>query len=218
MRRWVQNLQGFKMKKTILCISLLTAITQADEIERINALAKEVQNLRQNYEICRQKLNTSSKSTQKPSNKKQKEKIEALQEELATYKAKLRSYKGDVEDLRLENETLKAKIDAKNKEIEALKEKSAKNTPVTDEQKQTACSKDEKVAITKPKTFRTNKEAPIYDAKNGKIIDTWEKRRSFTSYIESGDWIKITGYFVDRKWRKAKKELWIKKEDAIVRN
>jgi len=24
------------------------------------------------------------------------------------------------------------------------------------------------------------------------------------------NWVKITGYFIDKKWKKAKKEMWIK--------
>ncbi len=71
------------------------------------------------------------------------------------------------------------------------------------------------VVKTKPKTFKTSVDAYIYDAKNGKKLFVWERGTSFTSYLESGSWIKITGYFVERKWTKAKKEMWIRKADAI---
>ena len=67
------------------------------------------------------------------------------------------------------------------------------------------------------RTYRTSKEANIYNQIDGKVIDRWEKGRSFTSYIYSDDWIKITGYFVDKKWQKAKKDLWIRKNEAVRR-
>ncbi len=75
-----------------------------------------------------------------------------------------------------------------------------------------------KIQFTKPKTFQTVNSANIYNAKNGTVVQSWEKGRSFTSYIESGEWIKITGYFVNKKWQKAKKELWIQKSDAVLKH
>lgn len=69
-----------------------------------------------------------------------------------------------------------------------------------------------------PKTYRLKHKAKIYDAMQGKVLETWEARRSFTSMNQQQDWIQITGYFVDRKWRSARNEsLWVKEEDAFLR-
>ena len=61
--------------------------------------------------------------------------------------------------------------------------------------------------------------APIYNGPNGKIIDTWEARRSFTGSGASNGWIHITGYFVNRVFQGVSEgeNLWVKENDAIRR-
>jgi predicted RNase H-like nuclease (RuvC/YqgF family) len=66
-------------------------------------------------------------------------------------------------------------------------------------------------------TFRLKSASDIYDGIDGDVLFTWEKSRSFTSTIMSAKWIKITGYFVDKKWQAAPQELWVEKENAIKR-
>ncbi len=79
-------------------------------------------------------------------------------------------------------------------------------------------SKPRDVVWDHARTYRMNKEAPIYDAPNGHAIETWEARRSFTSLQEREGWIRITGYFVDRVWKSARdRYLWVKAEDATQR-
>ena len=55
----------------------------------------------------------------------------------------------------------------------------------------------------------------IYDGINGKNIDKWVKNTSFTSNKKSANWIQISGYFIDKKWTKAKKQMWVKKAQVI---
>ncbi len=64
----------------------------------------------------------------------------------------------------------------------------------------------------KARTFRLKQESDIYDSIDGKVIDNWEDTTSFTSNIWTANWIKITGYFIDKSWLKAKKDLWIPKD------
>ena len=68
-----------------------------------------------------------------------------------------------------------------------------------------------------PGVFRINGESTIYDKLNGKAIEIWEDTRSFTSNIYADEWVRITGYFVNKKWQKAKNELWVKREDVLKR-
>ena len=75
----------------------------------------------------------------------------------------------------------------------------------------------ERITTEKASVYRMNKEAEIYDAPHGKLIDRWEEKTSFTSNISEGEWIKITGFFVDRKWQKAKEEMWVKAVDTVKR-
>ncbi|HEX5329937.1 hypothetical protein [Sulfuricurvum sp.] len=68
-----------------------------------------------------------------------------------------------------------------------------------------------------PSAYRMATNAPIYNAPSGRVVDTWEARRSFTSGTASNGWIKITGYFVNRVWQRADEELWVKESDVIRR-
>lgn len=67
------------------------------------------------------------------------------------------------------------------------------------------------------RTYRMRCESLIYDAAKTEVIAVWEEKTSFTSNMYKGDWIKITGYFVDRKWQRSTQELWVKAEDTIKR-
>ena len=69
--------------------------------------------------------------------------------------------------------------------------------------------KNENIQSMKASTFRLNETASIYDEVGGKKVLEWEKNRSFTSNQRTQNWIKITGYFVNRKWQKAEESLWI---------
>ncbi|MBC8237034.1 MAG: hypothetical protein H8E76_02275 [Helicobacteraceae bacterium] len=66
-------------------------------------------------------------------------------------------------------------------------------------------------------TYRLNKESEIYDDMDGNILFIWEDKSSFTARKVTQDWIKISGYFIDRKWKKAEKSLWVKKVNAVAR-
>jgi len=68
--------------------------------------------------------------------------------------------------------------------------------------------------IFKPTVFITKDKARIYDS-NGKIIDMWNKCVTFTSYIKKGNKLKITGYFVNGKFKNAlDKDWWIRINDV----
>ena len=75
----------------------------------------------------------------------------------------------------------------------------------------------EEVVLQKGRTYRLKQESAIYDTPDGKVIAVWEESTSFTSNIYKGKWIKITGYFVNKKWRKSTEEMWIKAKDTIKR-
>lgn len=72
---------------------------------------------------------------------------------------------------------------------------------------------------TKSSVYRMANNASIYNAPNGKAIDTWEERRSFTGNSPANGWIHITGYFVNRVFQgtAAGENLWVKESDAIRR-
>lgn len=65
--------------------------------------------------------------------------------------------------------------------------------------------------------FRLKTDSIVYDGIDGNKIDKWEKSRSFTSNTMTNSWIKISGYFINRKWKKAECEMWVKKAQVIKR-
>ena len=70
--------------------------------------------------------------------------------------------------------------------------------------------KEDKTVYFEASAFRVSVDVSIYDAPNGKVVSTWEAMKSFTSNQKRGGWIKITGYFVDKKWRPSRDEsLWV---------
>ncbi|MDY0116849.1 MAG: hypothetical protein RBR59_04630 [Sulfurimonadaceae bacterium] len=68
-----------------------------------------------------------------------------------------------------------------------------------------------------PSTFRLIKESSVFNGIDGKIVEAWEEGTSFTSNQRYKKWIKITGYFKDKKWLRSKKELWILEENVVKR-
>ena len=82
-------------------------------------------------------------------------------------------------------------------------------------------SKEKQISIDtlnlKAGTYRLKKESEIYDAINGNVLFVWEDKSSFTTTQVTQDWIKVTGYFVDKKWTKTEKNLWVKKVNATLR-
>ena len=77
--------------------------------------------------------------------------------------------------------------------------------------------KTEKIYKTKPTTFRLKVNSNIYNSIDGHKVYEWEESSSFTSNIRSDEWIKVTGYFVNKVWQKSTEELWIKNKDVIKR-
>ena len=243
------------MKKIVLACAL-SALLYGDEIERINALVKEIAGLRIGYEQCKQELYLYKHQTRMQENDSQiqecedalhklslssKNESQKLQKEIENLKNQIKKYKNSLKVksnkiAKLEKELVKYKQNKQKKLRNQIKKKHPTNTEevcsapaviIKEKQKQTYIALDKegrvvikesyKITTTRPKTFRTLREAVIYDKPGGIQADKWEKGRSFTSYIESGSWIKITGYFVNRKWTKAKKEMWIKKSDVFER-
>ena len=210
----------------------------ADEIATINGLVKEVSKLRTNYDNCqvalhrcRQNLQPQQQSSQCDQKLQEaQQQVELLKEQLETTVVTDKN-ESSTQEQHLEEQVkhLKEEIASKNEEIvqlkEQLKQEKAKKKVLQQhvdeylktQKKYALKSQKQNITIITPSAYRTSKDAEIYNGINGKVIDKWEKGTSFTSYINADDWIKITGYFVDRKWRKAQKDLWIKKSDAFKR-
>jgi hypothetical protein len=75
----------------------------------------------------------------------------------------------------------------------------------------------ENLTATPPVVYRLNKESKIYDAIGGSVFFRWEEKTSFTSVFETKNWVVISGYFVDKVWKRAEQNLWIEKSNITKR-
>jgi len=111
-------------------------------------------------------------------------------------------------------------------ELRMLKKK--KNSPQCNKEQEnpfphlllTKEQKDKYNAIrqTEAFTYRFIKDAPLYKGYDTQvIIANWEKGRSFTSNMRTQSRIKITGYFVNKIWKKANKDMWVAVDNIIKR-
>ena len=179
---------------------MILSFLNADEMKRIEAIVSDIQKLRADYDKCEKKLqnkgifiSTDSKDSNRKvafendlleSNKLLSKKIEKLEKQLLT-----------------KNNLLKTK----DKTINKLSKNTKNSFPKLIMKKEF-----EKFITFKASSFHLVHESVIYDAINGEKLDIWEKNTSFTSSIKTTSWIKITGYFVNKKWKSAKQDMWVK--------
>ena len=162
------------------------------------------------------------------------EKIKDTCKELNEEKQKLEK---EITILKTGSQVSKDKYSTSNanlkKELSEVKEKNTKNLsqekkfPVLvmqegyEDLQKTEIQAEDKVEVfdwNASETYRLKNEAKIYDGIDGNICDTWEEKRSFTSMHRNTDWIQITGYFIDKKWKSSRDEsLWVKSKDAFKR-
>jgi len=181
-----------KMIFVAFFISLTTMLCAAQSaVEKADAMVKEITMMREHYEHA---LN------------QEKQKNKMLQEKL---------------DMALEAvESLRNQIKS-----EIKSQKVCKKAPLNEENsfpklktEQKSSTEQKSIVVFKAAPFRLKNEAKIYDNfENPNYITTWEAGRSFTSNQKTDGWIKITGYFVNRVWQPASRDLWVKEEDVIKR-
>ena len=183
----------------ILSFVLLFSLNASEEIQRIDAIVNDIATLRKSYE---KKLFDA------------KEKNIILEQQNRAAQRKIKN---------LENEVEKLQTLLKNREKEVKKEIVVKEK-IKKIVLQSACQDENpfpKLKLKKPKkqnklhyfkasAFRLKESANIYAGMDTmKVLQKWEKHTSFTSNVQSEKRIKITGYFVNKKWTKATHEMWV---------
>ncbi len=180
-----------------------------EEIQRIDAIVDDIEKLRHSYEKQLFDL---------------KEKNIVLEHENSVYKKKITHLKNQIKEL---NKQLKRqKKSPKTKVIvkEKIKKIVIRQPLCEDENKfptlklkkstQAIVKKSKKVEIIhfKASAFRLREDANIYAGiRSLKTIGKWEKGTSFTSNVRTQTRVKITGYFVNKVWKKADKEMWVER-------
>lgn len=205
------------MRLLFIFLFIFLTYSSAGEIQRIEGIVDEISKLRSDYAKLEDELVLSQYQL-----KDEREKNSILQEDLklySNYTKKEAEYKSKISSLDLQLQKLKKELKVKEKKClnyQSVKEESTFPKLLMKEKYQ--ISNTNKSNHFQAHAFRANKFAPIYDGVSGRVVDTWEPMTSFTSNEKKDGWIKITGYFVEKIWRPASQELWIKSQDATMRS
>jgi len=207
------------MKLILLLIFVLSLY--GDDIKRIDSIVSDIEKLREDYSRTKEKLSSCQSELMDEKQRNIAISLDATEDE---FLVKEQEYIKTIKNLENRIKILK-NIEKPNKvcnkkivKTKIIKVKDDENPfPKLLLKKDKKVSKS-KIIYFKPSSFRVKKETFIYDKPNGKKVAKWEKNRSFTSNQKIQNWIKITGYFVDKKWRKATEPLWIKSTDVKQRD
>lgn len=186
--------------KPLLVFFLLLSFANCDEIQRIEHIVKDISKLRLEYERCKEELGSST---------------------LLEENSRLQNRVQELEKVVKKQEILLKTKEKRAKNLFIYSDRCEEESPfpdlmMKDEHKEVSADKNEIITF-KASAFRLKTDSVIYDAAEGKKVDIWEKGTSFTSNSMMEGWIKISGYFVKRKWKKAQKELWVRSAQTIKR-
>ena len=213
--------------KIIFITLMLFSFLHSDEMQRIEAIVQDITELRANYEKCQDELKnkTLSKISVTTSTTSKYEKLyEQEKQKNAILKAEL-NFQSDLQksnkilslrikelekQLIFKNNLLKTKVKTKKNKDKICQEVDTFPDLMMKKEYQKKTSNLNKIMKFKATSFELNVDSIVYNAIDGKKIDKWSKGTSFTSNKKTSKWIQITGYFVDKKWRSSKKEMWIK--------
>jgi hypothetical protein len=199
--------------KLVFSLFLMLVFVNADEMQRLDLIVKDIEQLRINYELSQKNLKRCEEKTlnldsKNKINEKYKEEINNLENQIYFLNKIIKNKEMEIEKLKI----------SKNKNQIICKNNMKKQINEFPELKMRNSKKVDTVKDTTPTTYRVSQDSIIYSAIDGKEIDKWEKLTSFTSKLKINGWIKISGYFVNKKWRKADKEMWIEASHTLKRD
>jgi hypothetical protein len=199
--------------KLVFSLFLMLVFVNADEMQRLDLIVKDIEQLRINYELSQKNLKRCEEKTlslddKNKINEKYKEEINNLENQIYFLNKIIKNKEIEIEKLKV----------SKNKNQIICKNNLKKQINEFPELKMRNSKKVDTVKDTTPTTYRVSQDSIIYSAIDGKEIDKWEKLTSFTSKLKINGWIKISGYFVNKKWRKADKEMWIEASHTLKRD
>lgn len=187
-----------------------SVLIQAHDIE-------ELEELKVSYNKCQKELSVRNIMQMFEEKECGSKIIKKLQKENALLKKdakkKLEAYRSLLHKERILNARLKKELNKpikkENIDNDIKKVLKTKDFEINNLKNKTSKS-EEKIVKIKASTYHFIKTSKIYESINGKVIYTWKNGTPFTSDTKTQNWIKVGGYFVNEKWKKAEKSLWIK--------
>ena len=201
------------MRMRLFAILLIFMFSvQADEVKRLDAMVEDIASLQESSDAYKKEA-----SKQQQENKALKEQIASQKETQQTtdVKSEKEPFRSEIDALKKEIENSKKLLSRKDKEIEKLNAKLISQQAPENEipklvMKEENTTTTDSLTYFQPTTYRLKKDSYIYDGINGKKMAVWEKDTSFTTYIRKDNWVKVTGYFVDRVWVSSKQQnMWV---------
>ncbi len=188
----------------LLFLMFAIELCASEEMQRIDSIVNDITMLRKSYE---EKLLY------------EKEKNIILEQEKRTSQRKIQNLENEIEKLQtlLKNreKQVKKEIVVKEKIKKIVLQSACQDENPFPKLKLKKLEKQSKLHYFKASAFRLKESANIYAGMNTmKVLQKWEKHTSFTSNIKSEKRIKITGYFVNKKWTKATHEMWVDLTDV----
>lgn len=190
---------------------ILSLFVYAGEMDRIESIVKDIEILRADYNRCKKELDIQNNEK---SNKECLKLLKIKEKENIYLKNRL-----DIQNEELKNKdkiinSLKNQINFKDKT--SISSNKFPKLMMKDSKKEKKVIKEVEVNI-KASTFILVKDSDIYNTVNGKVVYQWKDKTAFTSNKMTQNWMKITGYFIDNKWKRAPQKLWIKKTNIVKR-
>ncbi|MCK4737219.1 MAG: hypothetical protein KAT10_01560 [Sulfurimonas sp.] len=213
--------------KIIFLALLLLSYLHSNEMKRIEAIVEDITNLRGDYEKCQAELNGKKSEDQVKyykdlyeEEKKKNIKLKVETDYTSPFFPSSSSLNKSVEKLEKRVKKQEKLLIVKDNKIKKLLKNSANKCKQVNEfpelmikkehKENNSYTRKEKIINFKAKPFQLNVDSNLYNSIDGKKIYRWKRGRSFTSNKKTKTWIQVTGYFINKKWQKSKKEMWIK--------
>jgi hypothetical protein len=209
----------------VIYLMMVSALSVAAEVEVRDANPADAEQLQTNYAICQKELQRVYRENLKLRDSSEGE----LRDH---YERRILSLESSLEEARKQEHRTSSALKRANRQIEQLNRLvadqkrhiatlSASEAPQADFPKlipketgiaaEAQQASEAAIVYFKAAAFETTETVPVRDAPAGNPVTTWEAETSFTSNQKQGGWIRVTGYFVDRKWRPSREEsLWIR--------
>ncbi|QOP45584.1 hypothetical protein [Sulfurimonas paralvinellae] len=194
------------MKHILLLFVLLVftlELNASQEIKRIDSIVSDIAMLRKEYKekLLDEKEKNIILSQQ---NREYERKITNLENEIKNLKSLLKNRKNNTQNKIIVKEKIKKLV------VVAPLCKDENPFP------KLKLKADERVEHFKPTAFYLKKAAAVYDGMTtSNVVAKWDKYTSFTSNTKSDSRIKITGYFINKVWTKANREMWVDLSNVI---
>ena len=113
-----------------------------------------------------------------------------------------RAMQEELEDLKAQKKQLLKELESAKK----VEKKSSKTASVLKHSKKRV----KKRHVNRAKTYDVRVGAQLYDAKAGNLLFELKKPLVITSDTQEGDWVKVTGMVISKKWRGTRGvSLWV---------